>query len=114
MRQIPSIEQLRQRPGLQALEAQFGHSAVVDALRAAAAELRTRIAQGETAPNDVGATLEADLPGRLASLAAPSLHAVINATGVILHTNLGRAPLARAAVERVSALSGYINLEYDV
>ncbi len=50
----------------------------------------------------------------LASLSASSLRAVINATGVILHTNLGRAPLAPAAIERVSALSGYTNLEYDV
>ena len=60
------------------------------------------------------AALEAEVPARLASLTAPSLRAVINATGVILHTNLGRAPLAQAAVERVSALSGYTNLEYDV
>src|SRR6188768_470969 len=98
MRQIPSIEQLRQRPALQALESEFGRTAVVDALRAAAADLRTRVAAGETAPEDVGAALEAGVPARLASMAAPSLRAVINATGVILHTNLGRAPLARAAV----------------
>jgi L-seryl-tRNA(Ser) seleniumtransferase len=114
MRAIPSIEQLRQRPAVQALEAQFGRSAVVDALRAAAADLRTRVAAGERAPEDVGATLEAEVPARLASLTAPSLRAVINATGVIIHTNLGRAPLARAAIERVSALAAYTNLEYDL
>ena len=50
--------------------------------------------------------IERAVPARLASLTAPSLRAVINATGVILHTNLGRAPLARAAVERVAALAG--------
>jgi len=114
MRTIPSIEQLRQRPALQALEAQFGRSAVLDALRAAAADLRARVAHGEAAPDDVGGAIERALPARLASITAPSLRAVINATGVILHTNLGRAPLARAAVERVVALSGYGNLEYDV
>jgi L-seryl-tRNA(Ser) seleniumtransferase len=114
MRTIPSIEQLRQRPTLQALEAQFGRSALLDALRAAAAELRARMAAGESAPEDVAAMLEAEVPARLASLTAPSLRAVINATGVILHTNLGRAPLARAAIERVSALAGYTNLEYDL
>jgi L-seryl-tRNA(Ser) seleniumtransferase len=114
VRTIPSIEQLRLRPTVQALETQFGRSAVVDALRAAAAELRARVAQGETAPDDVGAAIEAVLPARLASLTAPSLRAVINATGVILHTNLGRAPLSRPAIERVAALSGYTNLEYDV
>jgi L-seryl-tRNA(Ser) seleniumtransferase len=73
-----------------------------------------RVANGETAPDDVGAMLEAEIPARLASLTAPSLRAVINATGVILHTNLGRAPLARAAVERVAALAGSTNLEYDL
>ena len=114
MRTIPSIEQLRQRPALQALEAQFGRSALLDALRAAAAELRARMAAGESAPEDVAAMLEAEVPARLASLTAPSLRAVINATGVILHTNLGRAPLARAAIARVSALAGYTNLEYDL
>jgi L-seryl-tRNA(Ser) seleniumtransferase len=114
MRAIPSIEHLRQRPAVQGLEAQFGRSALVDALRAAAADLRARVAQGEIAPDDAGAAIEAALPARLASLTAPSLRPVINATGVILHTNLGRAPLARAAIERVSALSGYTNLEYDV
>jgi len=114
VRQIPSIEQLRQRPALLALEMQFGRTAVVDALRAAAADLRARVAAGESAPEDVAATLEAEMSARLASMAAPSLRAVINATGVILHTNLGRAPLARAAVERVAALAGSTNLEYDL
>ena len=114
MRTIPSIEQLRQRPTVQALETQFGRSIVVEALRAAAADLRNRVAAGASAPQDAAAALEAELPGRLASLAAPSLRAVINATGVILHTNLGRAPLSRPAIERVAALSGYTNLEYDV
>ena len=114
MRTIPSIEQLRQRPTVQALETQFGRSIVVEALRAAATDLRNRVAAGASAPQDAAAALEAELPGRLASLTAPSLRAVINATGVILHTNLGRAPLSRPAIERVAALSGYTNLEYDV
>ncbi len=62
-----------------------------------------------------GGAAEADLPARAEELLDPSLRPVINATGVILHTNLGRAPLARAAraaVERVAA--GYSNLEYDL
>jgi L-seryl-tRNA(Ser) seleniumtransferase len=112
LRQIPSIEQLRQRPALQALEVQFGRSAVVDALRAAAADLRARVASGGVAPTDVAASLEAEVPVRLAALT--SLRPVINATGVILHTNLGRAPLATAALERVAALGAYTNLEYDL
>ena len=114
MRQIPSIEQLRQRPKMQALEAEFGRSPLIDALRAEADALRSRVASGEHAPDDVAESIEQALPARLTALALPSLQPVINATGVILHTNLGRAPLARTAVERVAALAAYSNLEYDL
>ncbi len=99
---------------MQALETQFGRAAVIDALRSAADALRARAAAGEKQPDDVAAWIERVVPGRLAAVAAASLQPVINATGVILHTNLGRAPLAQAAVERVAALAGYTNLEYDL
>jgi L-seryl-tRNA(Ser) seleniumtransferase len=99
---------------MRALEAEFGRTALIEALRDATASLRTRAANGESAPDDVAEWLDQDLPARLVTATAPSLQPVINATGVILHTNLGRAPLARAAVERVAALSGYTNLEYDL
>jgi len=114
MRSIPSIEQLRQRPALLALEAAYGRPAIVDALRAEAAAVRE---QSAAVPDedDVIGTIERRTIQRLASVTAPSLRRVINATGVILHTNLGRAPLARVAAERVAALSaGYTNLEYDL
>ena len=114
MRQIPSIEQLRQRPAMQALEAEFGRAAVVDALRIEAEALRQQASAGEPDREDVTAALERAVPARLTALAASSLQPVINATGVILHTNLGRAPLARAAVERVAALGSYTNIEYDL
>jgi L-seryl-tRNA(Ser) seleniumtransferase len=114
MRDIPSIEQLRQRPAMRAMEETFGRAAVVDALRAEADALRQRVAQGEPAPADLATAIERVVPARLAALAAPSLRPVINATGVIVHTNLGRAPLARSAIERVAALGGYTNLEYDL
>jgi len=114
MRQIPSIEQLRQRPAMQALEREFGRTALLDALRAQADDLRRRAASGQEVPQDVAEWIEHALPARLAMLAPSSLHPVINATGVILHTNLGRAPLARTALERVAALGGYTNIEYDV
>jgi L-seryl-tRNA(Ser) seleniumtransferase len=114
MRQIPSIEQLRQRPAMQAMEAEFGRDALIAALRAEADALRSRASAGEPTPDNVAEWIEQALPARLVTLAGSSLHPVINATGVILHTNLGRAPLARAAVERVAALGGYTNIEYDV
>jgi L-seryl-tRNA(Ser) seleniumtransferase len=114
MRNIPSIEQLRQRPAVRSLEAEYGRSAVVEALRAAAGALRQRLAAGEVTPSDLARLLEEDLPVRLTAMAAPTLRPVINATGVIIHTNLGRAPLCAAAVERVAATAGYNNLEYDL
>ena len=113
-RSIPSIEQLRQRDSMRPLEARYGRAALVEALRAEAAVVRAKAASGG-APGDVVAAIERAVPARLAASEAPSLRRVINATGVIVHTNLGRAPLAGAAVERVAALgSGYTNLEYDL
>ncbi len=114
VRDIPSLERLRQRPVFQALEARFGRSTVMDALRTETAALRVRLAAGHPMA-DVAAVLERAVMGRLEADRAPSLIAVINATGVIVHTNLGRAPLARSAVARVASLgTGYTNLEYDI
>jgi L-seryl-tRNA(Ser) seleniumtransferase len=117
-RLIPSIEQLRQRPAVRALEARFGAEATVNALRAAAAEVRGAIAGGDAALStepSVVARMEAAAAGRLGDAFRPSLEPVINASGVILHTNLGRAPLASTAIDRVAAIArGYSSLEYDL
>jgi L-seryl-tRNA(Ser) seleniumtransferase len=113
-RSIPSIEQLRQRQAMQELEATYGRAAVVDALRAEASAIRMRLAESD-GQDPVMETMEAAVRARLDADHAPSLVAVINATGVIVHTNLGRAPLAAVATARVAALaSGYTNLEYDL
>jgi L-seryl-tRNA(Ser) seleniumtransferase len=96
------------------MEERFGRTAVVDALRIEADALRRRVAAGEAAPADTAAAIERVVPARLAALTAPSLRPVINATGVIVHTNLGRAPLSAAALARVAELGGYANLEYDL
>jgi L-seryl-tRNA(Ser) seleniumtransferase len=111
MRAIPSIEQLRQRPKLLALESTYGRSAIVDALRTEADAVR----HSEQTPDDVESVIERGAIDRLASSYGPSLRRVINATGVVVHTNLGRAPLSRAAAARVAELAaGYANLEYDL
>jgi L-seryl-tRNA(Ser) seleniumtransferase len=115
MRQIPSIEQMRQRPALRALEEQYGRAAVVAALREEAALVRRTAAAGGAVPDDVAETIVRGVPDRLAGSRAASLRPVINATGVIIHTNLGRAPLSASASERVAAIAGgYSNLEYDL
>jgi L-seryl-tRNA(Ser) seleniumtransferase len=117
-RLIPSIEQLRQRPSVRALEALYGREAVVSALRAAADELRLRLGSGSggiATAEEAAAWIEGSLEARLASAMRPSLRAVINATGVIVHTNLGRAPLSASAARRTAELAaGYTNLEYDL
>jgi L-seryl-tRNA(Ser) seleniumtransferase len=113
-RSIPSIEQLRQRPAMRELEAVYGRAPVVDALRAEASAIRTRLADSD-GDDLVMETMDAAVRARLDADYAPSLVAVINATGVIVHTNLGRAPLAAVATARVAALaSTYTNLEYDL
>ncbi len=116
-RVIPSIEILRQRDTVRALEAAFGAEATVNALRAGAERLREAIAAG-TGPADgeaAAARVERDAQVALAAAARGSLRPVINATGVVIHTNLGRAPIAAAALERVAAIAGgYSNLEYDL
>ena len=116
-RVIPSIEILRQRDAVRAMEARHGGEAVVRALREAAGELRTQIGAGDGPVDGESAArvIEAVAEAALSSHARGSLRPVINATGVVIHTNLGRAPLADAAIERVSAIArGYSNLEYDL
>jgi len=119
-RVIPSVDLLRQRADVREMEAAFGPHATLAALRAAASSLRAAIA----APGAVHppATTEAasmaivrDADDSLRARARGSLRPVVNATGVIIHTNLGRAPLAASAIDRVAEVSrGYSNLEFDL
>jgi L-seryl-tRNA(Ser) seleniumtransferase len=125
-RVIPSIEQLRQRPRVVALQERYGHAAVVDALRAGTAELRQLMSAGPDASGgaeaeppvtaeDAAVLIEAGLEPRLQAMFRSSLRPVINATGVIVHTNLGRAPLCRSALDQVAAVGArYSTLEFDL
>jgi len=114
-RSLPSVDQALQRPEVQALAAGYGRAAVLRALRDTLAALRERIAAGASLPADAASELAGLLQERLEQATRPSLRRVINATGVVVHTNLGRAPLAAAAAARVAEVaSGYSNLEYDL
>ena len=118
LRVIPSVERLRQRDEIQRLEAQYGHHLLVSALRVETQILRRDIASGVVEVPDseeAARRIERNLGSKLQASLSPSLQPVINATGVILHTNLGRAPLARVALERINEIAGgYSNLEYDL
>jgi L-seryl-tRNA(Ser) seleniumtransferase len=120
-RDIPSIDLLRKRAGVQALEHRFGADPTRDALRDEADALRRRLRGGDEPAagghdlEDLGAAIEAGAADRLSVRFQGSLRTVINATGVIIHTNLGRAPLSRAALARIAGTGGgYTNLEYDL
>jgi L-seryl-tRNA(Ser) seleniumtransferase len=123
VRLIPAIDRLRRRPAAQRLEQEFGPDAVVEALRHEATALRTALREAEaegSAPDvasedDAAAWIETRTSARLASTRRSRLTRVINATGVLLHTNLGRAPLPPAALDRVrDVAAGYSSLELDL
>jgi L-seryl-tRNA(Ser) seleniumtransferase len=115
-RQVPAVERVLQRPAVQELAGRHGRGALLRCVRALVEELRERAAAGDEA--GLRAALERlddELGGRLARAARPSLRPVINATGVVVHTNLGRAPLSQAAAARVARIAAsYSNLEFDL
>jgi L-seryl-tRNA(Ser) seleniumtransferase len=128
---IPAIEQLRRDPLVGRLEAQYGREAVVEALRAEAAALRGKLAAargpGASGPSedhperlpvteaDAARVVLAGAARHLTQTFTSTLQRVVNATGVIVHTNLGRAPLADAAIQRIADLAGrYSTLEFDL
>ncbi len=120
LRRIPAVDDLLGRPRLIELAKQAGRGLVVEVTRAALNDLRARLAQSRE-PLAIAAEMmdpskiEASIVGEIARALEPSLRPVINATGVVLHTNLGRAPLAAGALEHVAATAArYSNLEYDV
>lgn len=109
-------ERLRDLPSVARLASQVGeapHHLAVAAARETIEVAREAVLAGGEAPAEQ--ELVVILERRLRRLLQPSLRRVINATGVVLHTNLGRAPLAPAAIEQMVAVaSGYSNLEYDL
>src|SRR5689334_9490750 len=106
LRSLPSVDRLLADPRLEAEPRPLALAAARAALERARAEIR--------AGRDPGDPVEATLT-ELAAARRPSLRRVLNATGVLVHTNLGRAPLAPSALERVVEVGGaYSNLEYDL
>jgi L-seryl-tRNA(Ser) seleniumtransferase len=107
LRRLPSVERLA------GLIVDAPRHLAVGAARAELAAVRAAIRAGGSVPSED--ELAAAVGRRAARMATPSLRRVINATGVVLHTNLGRAPLPPAAVANVASVAaGYSNLEYDL
>jgi L-seryl-tRNA(Ser) seleniumtransferase len=117
LRRIPAVDLLLLRPAIASWTACAGHEFVVSEIQGLLQEIRDAIRLGRSdagadiSPEHIEATLIQKLQNRL----RPNLRTVVNATGVVLHTNLGRAPLSDTAGKSVSAFSAnYTNLEYDI
>ncbi len=114
LRTLPKVDELLKREDVAALDASNGRTLTLEALREALDATRAAIRAGELAEVSADA-IAADAAARLALKARRSLRRVINATGIVVHTNLGRSPLADAAVDAVADVArGYSTLEYDV
>jgi len=113
LRQLPPVHEVLDQPSLADLQATRGRETVLQAVRSALAEARERLTRGEPAAVD-----PVSLGTRAAALLEaerPFLKRVINASGVLLHTGLGRAPLAEEALQAVAEVArGYCNLEFDL
>jgi len=118
-RMLPSVDELLRSPEITALVEQEGQPAVAEAARTVLANLREEISgdrlnSAEHVRAAIG-NLSRAVAHQLRLSLAFSLKPVINATGVVLHTNLGRAPLADSAIKRIGEVAGrYSNLEFDI
>ncbi len=116
LREIPSVDELLNRARLVALAEKAGRGLVTQAARSVLADLRTQVKSGAASAADIEvAAVEERIVSAVEAALAPSLRRVINATGVILHTNLGRAPISAEAVAQMAqTATRYSNLEYDI
>jgi L-seryl-tRNA(Ser) seleniumtransferase len=117
-RMLPSVDELLRREDLQSITTRNGRAETVAAARAVLDDLRVAIINGsldEAGLAERIQTIPAELEHRLKQSLSYSLRPLINATGVILHTNLGRAPLSRAVLDHLAEVaSGYSNLEFNL
>ncbi len=118
LRKIPSVDEVLRLPAVVTFVTREGRAAVTDAVRSVLATLRSEIAEGhlDDAQVDLAlAGLDGAIERQVARSLVYSLRPVINATGVVLHTNLGRAPLSSSALAHVwESAQGYSNLEFDL
>jgi len=111
LRALPSVEQLLQSPPIQPVITTYGRTLVTDSLRQVLDDIRSDTIAGIPDSQEIVTRAEA----LAKQILTPSLIGVINATGVILHTNLGRAPLSQETIQAMSGVSrGYSNLEFNL
>jgi L-seryl-tRNA(Ser) seleniumtransferase len=117
-RELPSVDELLREPGISDLVAHEGKAAVADACRIVLGNIRAEIAAGHLDSSRLAIAfsgIETAIQSELRRALGYSLRPVVNATGVILHTNLGRAPISQNAFEHIRQTAGtYSNLEFDL
>ncbi len=115
LRHLPKVHALLESEHAQALLAKMPRQVVADAVRAEINALRQQVLAGEARPPFSEADIFAAVAKRLRDNDLRRLQRVVNATGIVIHTNMGRAPMADAAVQAVLAVAGnYSNLELDL
>ena len=114
LQKIPQVDLLLRREAVREACESFGHTAVRKAVRQVLDSLRAGLLAGEVREIPSMEALEKQTVEALKKARESGLRRVINATGVALHTNLGRAPLAEKALKALEAAAGYLNLEYDL
>jgi L-seryl-tRNA(Ser) seleniumtransferase len=116
LRNLPSVNEVLKAEPVRALAASFAHEQIVAAIRAELDRVRDRLGHGESLDGAADiAVLAEKISKRLSRELRPKLRSVINATGIVLHTNLGRAPIAEEAARAAyEAGRGYLNLEMDL
>ncbi len=112
LRCLPSVDRVISSERVKGLREIYPHSLIVDLVRRQLEQDRLAVAQGNLCPS-LDQVVDS-VCTRLQVLARPTLRVVINASGVLLHTNLGRAPLSQEVVAAMAAAAGYCNLEFDL
>ncbi|HEX7227015.1 MAG TPA: L-seryl-tRNA(Sec) selenium transferase, partial [Candidatus Binatia bacterium] len=117
LRELPSVDRLLKHPRCEVLLARYNRDYIIQKCRDALDQARIEIRQGKSSAESVvkDEALAARVETKIAAESRPALVRVVNATGTILHTNLGRALLSQAATDAVVAVAGSpVNLEYDL
>lgn len=115
LRDLPSVDRLIQAEEAQTLISSYGRSLTVEGFRYSLETTRAAIVNGRVQTTPPSTQIFAETANWLHALLAPTLQPVINGTGVIVHTNLGRAPLSQEAIDAIQQTAvGYATLEYDV
>jgi L-seryl-tRNA(Ser) seleniumtransferase len=115
LKQLPKVDRILEWPEIAALRAEYDRPELLNAIRTALEQARDDVKRGDFAVDGMVENMTSRIISELLQRSTPSLRPVVNGTGVVVHTNLGRSPLADEAEKAIHTVSaGYSNLEYDL